>query len=172
MATRSYLIAAIPGPEARLIYCHMSSYTFDLGKILNENYNTPEKARELMSHGDASSISETPEYSIFHHRDHGGPLEKDIYPSVRHALEAVNSMEAPSVEYVYLFNNNQWAVMTITADGLTEPMPVTPETMADDLATKLKPAAHDEYIRKIAGDDRSLAERLRKRIREKTEAGK
>ena len=88
-----------------------------------------------------------------------------------HALEAVNSMEAPSVEYVYLFNNNQWAVMTMTLDGLTEPMPVTPETMADDLATKLKPAAHDEYIRKIAGDDHYLAERLRKRIQAKTEAG-
>lgn len=171
MATRSYLIAALPGPEAQLIYCHMSSYTFELGKTLNENYNTPEKARELMSYGDASSISETPEYSIFHHRDHGGPLERDVYPSVRHALEAVNSMEAPSVEYVYLFNNNQWAVMTMTLDGLTEPMPITSETMADDLATKLKPAAHDEYIRKIAGDDRSLAERLRKRIQAKTEAG-
>ena len=161
MATRSYLIAAIPGPEAQLIYCHMSSYTFELGKTLNENYNTPEKARELMSYGDASSISKTPEYSIFHHRDHGGPLERDLYPSVRHTLEAVNSMEAPSVEYVYLFNNNQWAVM-----------PVTPETMADDLATKLKPAAHDEYIRKIVGEYQSLAERLRKRIQSKTEAGK
>lgn len=62
MSTRSYLIVATPSPEAQLIYCHMSSYTFDLGKILNENYNTPEKARELMRHGDASSISETPEY--------------------------------------------------------------------------------------------------------------
>ena len=61
--------------------------------------------------------------------------------------------------------------MTMTPDGLTEPMPVTPETMADDLATKLKPAAHDEYIRKIAGDDHSLAERIRKRIQAKTEAG-
>ena len=90
---------------------------------------------------------------------------------MRQALEAVNAMEAPIVEYVYLFNNNQWAVMTITADGLTEPMPVTPETMADDLATKLKPAAHDQYIRKIAGDDQSIAERLRKRIQAKTEAG-
>ena len=57
--------------------------------------------------------------------------------------------------------------MTITPDGLTEPMPVIPETMADDLATKLKPAAHDEYIRKIAGNDQSIAERLRKRIQKK-----
>ena len=172
MATRSYLIAAIPGPEAQLIYCHKSSYTFDLGKILNENYNTTGKARALMSHGDASSISETPEHSIFRHRDHGQPLEKDIYPSVRHALEAVNSQEALGIGYVYLFNDSQWAFMTITADGLTEPMPVTPETMADGLATKFKPAAHNEYIRKIAGDDQFLAERLRKRIQAKTEAGK
>ena len=172
MATRSYLIAATPGPEAQLIYCHLSSYTFQLGKILNENYNTPEKARELMSHGDASSISKTLDHSIFHHRDHGKPLNIQTYGSIQQALEAVNSQEALGIGYVYLFNDSQWAFMTITADGLTEPMPVTPETMADGLATKFKPAAHNEYIRKIAGDDQFLAERLRKRIQEKTEAGK
>ena len=97
MATRSYLIEALPVPEAQLIYCHKSSYTLELGKILNENYNTPEKARELMSYGDASSISETPEHSIFRHQDHGEPLERDLYPPVRHALEAVNSLETPNV---------------------------------------------------------------------------
>ena len=158
------LIAAIPGPEAQLIYCHMSSYTFELGKILKENYYTPEKARELISHGDASSISKTLEHSIFHHRDQVEPLNMQTYGSIQQALDAVNSQEALGIGYVYLFNDSRWAFMTITADCLTEPMPVTPETMADDLATKLKPAAHDEYIRKIAGDDQSLAERLKKRI--------
>lgn len=164
MGCRSYLIAAVPGPEAVRIYCAKESQTFGLGKILNRHYNTPEKAQDLMNHGDAMYILETPEASTFHHRDFGKPLRRDRYPNLREALLDINEERDFDIEYVYLFMGNSWAVMNIEEGyTLSEPIPVTPETMADDVVARFLPAAHNAHMEMIAEGDQALAARLKKR---------
>ena len=84
MATRSYLIAEQPGPQARLIYCHLGSQTYNLRITLNQHYRRPDQARALLRRGHASSIGPTIGQSIF--IEDG---ERKLYPSVRDALTAV-----------------------------------------------------------------------------------
>lgn len=164
MGCRSYLIAAVPGPEAARIYCAKESQTFGLGKILNRHYDTPEKVQDLMNHGDAMYIMETPEASTFHHRDFGKPLRQDRYPNLREALLDIKEERDFDIEYVYLFMGGSWAVMNIEEGfTLSEPVPVTPETMADDAAARFLPTAHDTLMEMIAEGDQALATRLKTR---------
>ena len=164
MGCRSYLIAAVPGPEAARIYCAKESQTFGLGKILNRHYDTPEKVQDLMNYGDAMYIMETPEASNFHHRDFGKPLRQDRYPNIREALLDLREERDFDIEYVYLFMGESWAVMNIEEGfTLSEPIPITPETMADDAAARFLPVAHDALMEMIAEGDQELAGRLKKR---------
>lgn len=55
MATRSN-IGYIHGNTINYIYCHWDGYTSHNGKILLENYNHPDKVKELISFGDMSSL--------------------------------------------------------------------------------------------------------------------
>ena len=53
--------------------------------------------------------------------------------------------------------------MFFTERGLTEPMPVTPETMADEIFAIVEPEFQDELIETITEGDPILAARLRSR---------
>lgn len=55
--------------------------------------------------------------------------------------------------------------MFFTERGLTEPMPVTPETMADEIFALVEPEFQDELIETITEGDPILAARLRARDR-------
>lgn len=139
MSTRSLIIAAVPGPEAQTIYCNYDSHTYELGRILSRHYATPDKVKSLMRHGDAIGIEATPKQSEFFHRDRGRPMTKVFHPTIREALEAITPADNYAIEYVYLFGQSEWAVMFFTERGLTEPMPVTPETMADEIFARVEP---------------------------------
>ena len=79
-------IAVKTGDSYNTIYCHHDGYPEYMWKMLTENYNSETLARNLVSLGDASSISaqiapspysghsfDTPEKGIcvFYHRDRG-----------------------------------------------------------------------------------------------------
>ena len=154
MATRSYLIAQDPAPQARLIYCHLNSQTFNLGLTLNRHYRRPERALPLLRRGNAVSIGATIATSIF--AEDG---EEHLYPSVREALTAVRNGLWPGIEYVYIYREEtlDWAVIFPLRDGLTEPAPVSPEIIAEDLIRKINPHFHQEALDRLAQRDPETA---------------
>jgi hypothetical protein len=55
MSTRSNI--AIEDPKTKkvkVIYVHSDGYPYGVGKILNDNYTTYQKAKKLFNYGDAS----------------------------------------------------------------------------------------------------------------------
>jgi hypothetical protein len=101
----------------KTIYCHYDGYPEYMYPILKNNYSTEEKALELVSFGDASSISErispTKDYHsfnypedgvcLFYHRDREEPWEfckQRIYQTKEEIFE---------IEYyVYIFEDGKW----------------------------------------------------------------
>lgn len=95
------------------IYCHWDGYPDWNGKILTEFYSDTNKVRELISHGDLSSLCsninpktdkhsfDTPEDDVctFYHRDRGEPLEIRYDHGIDEFLD---------VNYAYLWTGKEW----------------------------------------------------------------
>lgn len=106
------------------VSCHYDGYLDHVGKILFENYNTEEKVRELLSHGNMSSLGcvvgekhdfDDNNYDVtrYYGRDRG---EEGQEPrTFTNSYEFVNEICA---SYSYLFDIGQWFVV----DGLEEMM--------------------------------------------------
>jgi len=131
MATRSTIGVENADGTVIGVYCHWDGYLANNGKLLFEFYDTEEKIRELISHGDISSLGPTigeqhpvdnpydygtPEYCEFHNklramttyygRDCGEPdsdAECQIYTNANEFLKSRQ-------DYNYLFRNNKWYV--------------------------------------------------------------
>ena len=115
MATRSTITIINNEGKFETIYCHNDGYIEWNGKILNENYNTIEKAQELVDLGQISSLYpkikpegehsfESPEegVTVAYGRDRGETgVEKDVSDSFRDCQKG---------EYNYLFVNGAWVV--------------------------------------------------------------
>lgn len=132
MGTRSWIIAATGAHEATRIICHQDSHLWELGQRLQNHYHTEAKARALLRHGDAENIQETPKTSVFLHRDHKRPMQKTKYPNVHEAIRDFSPIKDFNIEYVYVRwpgPRGQWAFMTVTEEGLSEPAPIAPETI-------------------------------------------
>ena len=78
MSTRSNIAIELPdenpvvnskGGKIKSIYVHCDGYPYGIGKILNDSYNTYDKARELFNFGDASYLDDTIESCSFYTRD-------------------------------------------------------------------------------------------------------
>ena len=100
------------------IYCHHDGYENHMWPILTKNYNTEEKARDLVSLGDASFIDarmvpsrdsghsyENPEdgVCIFYHRDRGEAWE-DTKPSLFKTKSELGS----TYYYNYIWEDGKW----------------------------------------------------------------
>ena len=57
MATRSTIAILETSGAVKQIYCHWDGYIGHNGKILKEHYKTPERVKELISHGDLSILA-------------------------------------------------------------------------------------------------------------------
>jgi len=104
MSTRS-LIGKKVGGNVRYIYCHFDGYPTGVGETLKNHYNTDEKVDALLNMGDASSLGETLESSVFYMRDRGetGVEARSIYaPSFNGAGKKSGA------DYVYLWTNGEW----------------------------------------------------------------
>ena len=58
MGTRSTIALEFADGSVQQVYCHWDGYLEYNGKILQENYQDPFKVRELIDHGDISSLGE------------------------------------------------------------------------------------------------------------------
>lgn len=163
MATRSYLIAAEPGPQTRLIYCHLGSRTYQLGLTLSRHYADPGRVKQLLDQGDATSIEPAIGDSIFRHRP---DRAAHSYPSTAHALRAIQYGLYPHIEYVYIYNrkSRQWSVIFPERDTMTEPTPVGPEIMAADLMQRIKPECWGAELELLAQRDPDTADRVERSI--------
>ena len=110
MATRSMLVFAdVQNGEILNTYCHFDGYPGHMMKVL-PSYDTEEKVRELLNMGDASSIVDTLEASIFYSRDRGEDLQMNRFKIVdKYDLANVKHLLArASVEYLYFYLNGTW----------------------------------------------------------------
>lgn len=101
MATRSS-ITLKDGEKFISVYCHWDGYVANNGVLLQTNYNTIEKIRELLTKGDMSSLHETVA-DIEYYADRG---EDGVEPREYHTVR--DMIEAEWQEYNYLFVNGKW----------------------------------------------------------------
>ena len=124
MATRSSITICEKehgaGEVYKSVYCHLDGYTQHNGILLLENYSTEEKVRELISHGDMSSLAERiapnegeehsfdkslPDVCVFYHRDRGEAWEQ-VQPIVSYSEKGIFKWNKQ--EYNYLFQDGKW----------------------------------------------------------------
>lgn len=102
MATRSTIGIQNPDNSIDVIYCHWDGYYEGVGRILKTHYNSEEKAIELISNGNVSSLADDLDKTVFYGRDH-----KDTGQE----FKKVNSKSEYKIlhqEFNYLWINDKW----------------------------------------------------------------
>lgn len=107
MSTNSRLRAKTNNKYLKPIYCHWDGYPEHMLPILNGNYNTDEKVKELMELGNLSALrpkvkpdkgqehsfeNPLPDVTIAYHRDRGEDL--NFWGSIQ--------------EFNYFYENGEW----------------------------------------------------------------
>jgi len=101
MGTRSNIAYKKSDGKIVSMYCHYDGYPQYNGVMLNEHYNTKEKARGLVDNGYQSALKETVEESN-QDRVHEEP------PTTYHSFHAFIMDINFDIEWVYLFKDNAW----------------------------------------------------------------
>jgi hypothetical protein len=116
MSTRCY-IGLKDKDSVRAIYSHSDGYPAYVGKILLENYNTPEKINQLLDLGALSLLNtEIGEKHNFHdmshptwcrayNRDRDDPKE---HTEAQEFLCEAEFLMSCKEDYTYLFKDGQW----------------------------------------------------------------
>jgi hypothetical protein len=104
MPTRS-LIGKKVGDNVRYIYCHFDGRPKHVGATLIDHYDTDEKVDALLDMGDALSLGETLESSVFYMRDRG---ETDVDARSIYAPSFNGAGKKSGADYVYLWNGKEW----------------------------------------------------------------
>jgi hypothetical protein len=112
MSTRSNIVIEDPKTKkVKVIYVHSDGYPYGVGRMLVDNYNNYDLAKELFNHGDASYLDETIDQCSFYGRD----WEREIEPAKEFRDEWMYMYHMRGdihIEYIYLFKNNAWHVST------------------------------------------------------------
>jgi len=103
MGTRSF-IAIKDNDTIKGVYCHWDGYPEGVGAVLNEHYNDAERAKELISKGDMSSLAPTLDASVFY-TSRGEPLKVSTLVSEE---QLTIKAKGCGSEYLYLFKDNKW----------------------------------------------------------------
>jgi len=108
MATRS-VIAKLDDRGIQAIYCHNDGYLSNNGKILDQHYQNEVKVDNLIAQGDASSLKDTIEDTIFYMRDRG---EEDKHAEQFNDENVLlkYAFEECDAEVVYMFAYGSWYV--------------------------------------------------------------
>ena len=101
MGTRSNIAYKKSDGKIVSMYCHYDGYPQYNGVMLNEHYNTKEKARGLVDNGYQSALKETVEESN-RDRVHEEP------PTTYHSFHAFIMDINFDIEWVYLFKDDAW----------------------------------------------------------------
>ena len=108
MATRS-VIAKLDDRGIQAIYCHNDGYLSNNGKILDQHYQNEVKVDNLIAQGDASSLKDTIEDTIFYHRDRGENNKEAVNLNNETKL-LEHAFESCDAEVVYMFAYGSWYV--------------------------------------------------------------
>ena len=134
MATRGTIAVVNPDGTVDQIYTHWDSYPSHNGRILKESYTTLNAVKELISHGDLSSLApkvnptgehyfENPEKGVcvYYGRDRG---EKNTKPRTYSNLKVfLRNMQ--NEEYDYVFKDNEWFIVSgVSLVGFSIPIEV------------------------------------------------
>jgi hypothetical protein len=107
MATRSTIALEYPDGTVRQIYCLWDGYLSHNGKILNKSYRDFEKVKQLIDHGDMSSLDHTLEKCHFYGRDNG---ESNVNAKVfANFDDYVNNHVYEEYEYIFR-TDGKWYV--------------------------------------------------------------
>ena len=110
MATRS-IIAKLDDKGVQAIYCHNDGYLSNNGKILDQHYANEVKVDNLIAQGDASSLKDTIEDTIFYHRDKGDCYEGVKAVNLNNETKLLeHAFESCDAEVVYMFAYGSWYV--------------------------------------------------------------
>ena len=116
MATRSRIAIENQDGSVTSIYCHWDGQIYSNGVILNNNYNTKDKVEELIGLGSLSSLDETIDRTVAHHRDNGEDLVQNPFSNVE---ELFITGYGSGVEYVYCFTKDGiWLVSDIDSNHI------------------------------------------------------
>ena len=99
MSTHASVSICNPDHTVDSIYVHSDGYPLDAGKLLFKFYDTEEKVRKLISHGDASFLGDSIENTCFYHRDRGEKLQVRVQVD----FEDINNKD-----YNSLFIDGRW----------------------------------------------------------------
>lgn len=102
MATRSSISILNDDGSVDSIYCHFDGYQSGVGKILNDHYNTIEKAKELISKGDASYIKSTIAECKFY-----TSMGEDLKIHHFSSIQGFNYSDMKQ-QFNYIFKNGEW----------------------------------------------------------------
>ena len=128
MATRSTIAMKTDEGRIRSIYCHWDGYVGYNGKMLDGEYKTTDKVKQLIDLGDISSLRKDigekhpfdrnhnePELEMYedwttaYHRDRGEEWARVAPSSYDTVGEWVAEFDM-GVEYFYLFDGRDWLV--------------------------------------------------------------
>ena len=108
MATRS-VIAKLDDKGVQAIYCHNDGYLSNNGKILDQHYQNEVKVDNLIAQGDASSLKDTIEDTIFYMRDRGE--ENKEATNLNNETKLLEfAFEECDAEVVYMYAYGSWYV--------------------------------------------------------------
>ena len=107
MATRSAIGYKLPTGEVRGIYCHWDGYVENNGKLLQENYQAAYKIAQMVELGDMSALAAEVAECTYYGRDRG---ETDVGTQTYNDVDEFVTHYADGVQYMYLWNGNEWIV--------------------------------------------------------------
>jgi hypothetical protein len=120
MATRGTISVVMQDGSVSTVYSHWDNYIECNGKILQEHYNTIEKARELVSYGSISSlapnIGEAHNFDersdtdcTFYSRDRNEPLNIKTFNSIEDYQNHIETGGGEEYDYI-MTEDGVWSV--------------------------------------------------------------
>jgi hypothetical protein len=108
MSTRSRIGVLNENGSIESVYCHSDGYPEGVGETLTSNYNSEEKAREIISLGDLSFLGDdlTSGNTAAYGRDRG---EDDVGSKKSRTEKGFITLTSETGgEYAYLFTAGHW----------------------------------------------------------------
>lgn len=105
MSTRSMIGVVDNAGQVAAVYCHFDGYLEGVGRTLAESWNSKEDAMRLIVGGGCMrALGDTLEHCDFFENE---PFE--MFSSID---EFVGTMASSDIEYLYLFVDGRWVVMS------------------------------------------------------------
>lgn len=108
MSTSALIGVMYPNGQIDAIRLHLDGYPSRAGGILNAHYASDEKADDLVSMGDASSLEATIASSVFYERDRGEHEDAVAARRLPDSLAFHAHAKASYINHAYLWTGVKW----------------------------------------------------------------